>query len=255
MSDSLEIAGKEYISAKNIAKRAKYSSDYVSRLAREKKVTAKKIGNQWFVSKSSLDSFLEKKSESKKTRSKELQIERKKEFFSVGQSVSAGVRVAVLQTFLILVLGVGVGLGGYVNIGSTPTQSASIQEVSFESVESVLENIAISFYRFISPLPTDDIVRLVIKDDFQIGEEKLVTLEKEPATLRTYVEGSTVVIDMGDSKSTSEKGIKKFIKDSFSDTVYIELKDEDSGIIIPRFRNGDGEARNFLIISDKDKKS
>jgi len=68
-----------WVSAGDIAKEVGYTSDYITRLAREKKIKGKKIGKRWMVNPISVASFIEKKNKEKVARSKALRKERKEE--------------------------------------------------------------------------------------------------------------------------------------------------------------------------------
>nr|MBX2866372.1 hypothetical protein [Candidatus Kaiserbacteria bacterium] len=67
------------ISAGDIAKEVGYTSDYITRLAREKKIKGKKVGKKWMVDPVSVAELLRRKKEEKELRSRALRRERKKE--------------------------------------------------------------------------------------------------------------------------------------------------------------------------------
>jgi hypothetical protein len=56
--DSLEIEGKEYISAKRAAREHSYTMDYIGQLIRGGKLVGKKVGRAWYVEQDSLTSYL-----------------------------------------------------------------------------------------------------------------------------------------------------------------------------------------------------
>ncbi len=57
MSQSLCINKKEYLPSTVLAKQFKYSSDYISKLARDEKILATRVGRQWFAEPESLRVF------------------------------------------------------------------------------------------------------------------------------------------------------------------------------------------------------
>ena len=59
MSKSLIINNKRYIPSAVIAREFDYTTDYVSRLAREEKVAATRIDRQWYISEESLRRFVD----------------------------------------------------------------------------------------------------------------------------------------------------------------------------------------------------
>jgi hypothetical protein len=66
--DSLEIEGKEYISAKRAAKENSYTTDYIGQLIRGGKLKGHKVGRAWYVEQDSLSLYINslvKTSESK----------------------------------------------------------------------------------------------------------------------------------------------------------------------------------------------
>lgn len=56
--DSLEIDGKEYVSARRAAKEHGYVADYIGQLIRGGKLAGKKVGRAWYVSKESLEFYV-----------------------------------------------------------------------------------------------------------------------------------------------------------------------------------------------------
>lgn len=56
--DSLEIEGKEYISAKRAAREHSYTMDYIGQLIRGGKLIGKKVGRAWYVEQDSLNAYL-----------------------------------------------------------------------------------------------------------------------------------------------------------------------------------------------------
>lgn len=80
-----------------------------------------------------------------------------------------------------------------------------------------------------------DISRLVTKPKEEIPEEPIVP---KPAR-----EGLVVI-----PSTEKDEEVKKKIKESFSDEVKVEPEDEISGIIIPIFREGEGEEYLYILV-------
>ena len=55
--DSIEIEGKEYVSAKRAAREHRYTMDYVGQLIRAGKIDGKKVGRAWYVDLVSLEVY------------------------------------------------------------------------------------------------------------------------------------------------------------------------------------------------------
>lgn len=79
MADALHIEGKTLHPIKEAAQVVSYSRDYVTRLAREEKITAHLVGRQWFVDIDSLRHYAEASAMEQELRKKQLSEERKRE--------------------------------------------------------------------------------------------------------------------------------------------------------------------------------
>ena len=58
MSDVIFFDGAKYISASDAASQAAVSRDYIAHLCKQEKILGRKIGKQWYVSQSALESFV-----------------------------------------------------------------------------------------------------------------------------------------------------------------------------------------------------
>jgi len=120
MNSTIEIDRKKLQSIKTVAEKVSYSRDYITRLAREGKITAMNVGRQWFVDLDSLNNYAESASVETAVRRKQLSEERRieQQFRSAAQEKKAhrdkkarmlNVRAASVA---IMVLGFGL-LGGW----------------------------------------------------------------------------------------------------------------------------------------------
>lgn len=73
--DSLEIEGKEYISARRAGKEHGYTSDYIGQLIRKGSLEGKKVGRAWYVSVDSLSAYEKVLEEEKESRSVQMKEE------------------------------------------------------------------------------------------------------------------------------------------------------------------------------------
>jgi len=79
MAQSLEVNNKTYLPSVVLAKEFNYTSDYISKLARDEKVLGTRVGRQWFVEPESLRTFILQLEVEKRIIKEDLSIERKRE--------------------------------------------------------------------------------------------------------------------------------------------------------------------------------
>ena len=79
MNQVLTIENKTLLPIREAATHVTYSKDYITRLAREGKITARWIGRQWFVELSSLKTYEESARIEQEVRKQRLSVERKQE--------------------------------------------------------------------------------------------------------------------------------------------------------------------------------
>ncbi|NNM84044.1 helix-turn-helix domain-containing protein, partial [Candidatus Parcubacteria bacterium] len=79
---------KNLISTKEAAELSGYTSDYIARLARSGKMSARRIGHTWFVDKESLEHFLGKQEDRKIDYARALARAREAEYRAVNSSLS-----------------------------------------------------------------------------------------------------------------------------------------------------------------------
>lgn len=79
MSTTVQIDGKTLRPIKEAAEHVSYSRDYITRLAREKKIRASYVGRKWFVDLDSLQQYESHARHEQEVRKKHLSAERKRE--------------------------------------------------------------------------------------------------------------------------------------------------------------------------------
>lgn len=79
MTSALEIDGKSLLPIREAVQATTYSRDYVTRLAREKKIIATNVGRQWFVDVDSLKAYAEVSALEQEIRKRQLSAERIRE--------------------------------------------------------------------------------------------------------------------------------------------------------------------------------
>lgn len=121
MNDELHINGQTFCVVRVAANQVAYSKDYITRLAREQKIRAVRIGRNWYVDVAALAQYAEVQKLETEAHNRQLQHQRKLEF-DLRESISKQhVAVyhfqtqwavyAVMTTCFIALLGFAVGAG------------------------------------------------------------------------------------------------------------------------------------------------
>lgn len=123
MEAHVEIGNKKLSSIREASKQVSYSRDYITRLAREGKVTASQIGRQWYVEIKSLKNYAEVSALEAEIRKTHLSEKRKQEklFRSANEQHEAAQRsteaaahkIAVATSGSVLAVGLLAGVFGY----------------------------------------------------------------------------------------------------------------------------------------------
>lgn len=235
MAKVLEINGEHFVLASFAAKQVGYTSDYVARIAREKKILATKVGRQWFVSLKSLNSFVLEANEEKNKRREILSVERKIEKSIYAKNISTEKNIsfgrskmflAVAQTATVLILGVVIGTGGYV---FNTNQTASLNQ--FKSLS--LDDVALSVYEF-----------------FSIDDYKNISITP---TISDSDDGVFVDFENLSNIYEEEDSMQKTLSQQvFSDEVDVVIEDrEDSNditAITPKLKNVEGKTQRFFMV-------
>lgn len=246
MSESLSISGIKYIPAAQAGKRFGYTKEYILLLAREGKITAERVGRRWYVEPTSIETFFKRAHEVRKVRSESIRKVRKAELAHHEFSRNRGHhKTALLQTLAILVIGLAVGATGY--LGTTVTQTASVQEAG----SSFFERLAVALYTFVVPQEsiTTESVQLVNSASSQDQNDSAATTSvalSAPVDAETAASFSALVVAPEAELSSSTIAS---IRGAFSDEVSITIDEgsADTGIVVPRFKSRDGEAYRFLL--------
>ena len=237
MSSSLPFEEKKFAPAAFAGKQFGYSKDYLLLLIKNGKIEGKKVGNKWHVNLISAEAFFATAEKERIQKRKQMSIERKLELRERDTSKDrAQRRTALLETLVILIIGLSMGATGYLG---TSSQTGS----AVESKTSFFENLAVSLYRFVS----GDEETVIVKTGNTESDMSLsVTDEREKNTGTTKPQPSLVVAPIENFSATAVD----FVRDSFSDEVDVTVDPEnsDTGIVIPKFRDTEGEAYRFLMV-------
>jgi hypothetical protein len=277
------MADENYISLYEATEYCDYSQEYLSLRARQGKLKSVKFGRNWVTKKEWLDEYLKKVEEYNNFKVKQVSPPKNLpvepltsiNFFQPQFVVAIVLAVAFLFTGLFLIkenseiavdriynsfqlAEIEKGSGGIITdyfswLGKQFVGAGKKIVQEYVSVNDFLERkitqqfiVAgkkivqgyVSVNDFLERKIGQAISQLHTKEKTEVAQEPETTEEQTPQP----VEEGLVVIPSTDK---DEEVIKK-IKDSFSDEVKVELKDETSGIITPVFREGDGE--NYLYI-------
>lgn len=151
MADALEIDGKFLHPIKEAAELVSYSRDYITRLAREKKITAIYVERQWFVDLKSLKSYVEISALEQEIRKKQLSAERKQEnqireatkqkyTLHLKKAESLHKRSVVVAS-LVLMFGLMTGLAAH-RLISNPTQPQVANTFDAQEIQSPIAVVA-----------------------------------------------------------------------------------------------------------------
>lgn len=281
----------QYISLQEATKYCNYSQEYLSLRVRQGKLKATKIGRNWVTKKEWLEEYLrvfgEKETEKKKTPQlrkieppSNLPIETPTQKLEISVAEISKTKIRLRLTVVLIFI---LFLGGIFLLGKTKPISFSaeiknnyqkatvtIMEIGSEEVQASTANVFKRYAFWLkgnldSRVPGFKIVYSVA-DDFlnkkivQVGRpflspfsrfyqlvfssgRKPTTEEQKTLELK---EGIVVVPSGG-----RDEEIKKKIKEAFSDEVRVEIKDETSGLIVPIFKEKEGEKYLYLMVPMK----
>lgn len=248
MAHVLTINGREYLQAGVVGKHFGYTRDYILMLAREGKIDGQKIGHRWYVNEESVANFFKHAEVARKERTVQLRKERQQELrargFVSSHKASSKTRTPVTQVVVVIAMCGIIGSLGYFSM--TAPVSTGLRASAGEHV-LILNQIVDSIYRlFVS---TESVSETVGRDG---GVEPLDGLTPQGATLpvdgvATKTVHTSIVIAPG--KVLTETTIEQ-VRNSFSDEVSVSVDphNPDTGIIVPHFKEKNGESYRFLLV-------
>jgi hypothetical protein len=231
MANTLTIEGKEYVPATVAGKHFGYTKDYLLMLIKEGKIEGQKIGNKWYVHIPSAEEHFSVASKARELRRREISLERKAELRkSTHVKKSHTHATALVETLVIVIIGLSLGATGYV--GSGALQYASVQN---DNARNFFENVALSMYSFVTPAP-------------QELAETVVSEPQSEVTQGVITEVPALIVAPA---SNFSEGVVNDVRESFSDPVdvVVDPEDPDTGIITPIFKDGKkGDEYRFLMV-------
>lgn len=252
MAPVLTVENKKYIPAGQVGKHFGYTRDYILTLAREGKIDGRKIGHRWYVNLDSAKAFFETAKIEREERKQVIREVRREELRA--HTIVEGKTVKhsrLVEVFAISVLGLVIGVAGLVSTG-VPGQQAATSETG--SATFFLKNLAISLYNLVSPQPfvTETVAPVAaapVQGQAVASSTTISRVEYQPQATKTV---HTSLVVAPDEVLTTTR--VESIRDSFSDDVSVSLDPEnpDTGIIIPHFKDRDGEAYRYLMVPVND---
>jgi hypothetical protein len=257
------IEGKEYVPATIAGRHFGYTKDYLLMLIKGGKIDGKKIGNRWYVHLPSAERFFTLAVTKREERRKRISEERKAELRQYAQVQNSGsvktvsikkqkrsasatvshVRAALIETFVVVIVGLMLGVTGYVG---TVQHTAAVSE---GGEQSFLKYLATALYNFISPADEIHSVTVPVVGQRQsTPAQNADTLDTSAISAHIGTTTQTALIVAPDTVFTSTT--VDSVRDSFSDEVHVatDPAHPDTGVVTPVFKNGNGEPYRFLMV-------
>ncbi len=256
MAKQLEINGKMYEPSSAVAGNFGYTSDYVSKLAREGKVLGTLVGRQWYVDRNSLSEFLEQVAKQKSVRQEVLRTERKIERAVMSTHVGLTAPTipkpthALAQSVAIFAVLFFMGTFSFVAIEERLSFADIEQGVEvvgvdllhvFPGSEAVQPNSQVAFLGWFKSFWSPEPIPLQEQAPEKVASDNGVLMAPAEQS-----EQGLVLLDGGTTASQVEA-----VRSQFSDPVTVRFEDDSSGIITPIFKNKSDENYRFLLVPVK----
>lgn len=250
MSTSAKILedNTKFIDARTAGKLVGYSSDYVTRLAREGKIHAVQTGRQWLVDPESLKFFTLTVQAQKRERAKQIREERRAELVAANfvepisadvteetvlknplQQIALAQTVAIAACLFITFHLVWFSLESRLNFSSLALGANVITEQLKASIFQPLKNYS------------TEVASVVFSQETEVQNEPPLESSQSDSTTRTF-EGIVIIEDSPQAPTEIDS-----IRESFSDEVSVEFDGVDSGVLKPVFKNQSNESYRFLL--------
>lgn len=245
MSQVLTVNNRNYIPAGKVGKHFGYTRDYILMLARDGRIDGMKVGHRWYVNLESAENYFSLAKEIREERKQVIRAERRAELKAhVAQNKTVRHTALPLELAALAIALIVIGVAGF----SSTFNLASNSEVALTAAAdaSFLERIAVSVYNFISPEPQvvqhEEDVTFTVQDQSQAYTQVESDHNVASKTVKT-----SIVVGPGEVLTTTRA---ESIAESFSDEVSVSIDphNPDAGIIIPHFKDADGEEYRYLIV-------
>jgi hypothetical protein len=263
MSVSVPNNSINFLSSKEAGARSGYTSDYISRLAREGKVIAKRVGIQWFVEAASLENFLTEAERTREERKEVLRRERlseraRTEEVCASSAHSAPIAVPphpgythtahdVVEVFTAEVdestlPSVLIGTNAHVQaLLAVSVGTALAFCVMFSpALEKVQKSPAFALGAFVEMFGRSSWFVFPWSSEFAVAP--MLPLDATPTLTPTTHQGIVVL------PGTATEETITSVRNSFSDDVLVTAEEDGTGTIVPVFKDGAGDAYRFVIV-------
>lgn len=246
MSQFVVLDGHEYLASAELGKRFGYTSDYVSRLAREGLVQGVQIKRQWFVEPASFTHFVEKRNQEKQQRAQALRLQRlvERQRHVVSTADTASVPVAAVPA---------IG-SGWVS-RTLPSSALALIVVSLGAIVGMMGWTAAQLGISINDLSHGAVAMLEQGYGCLVPSADSVVSELRSSLSRSRVDTATVLTATVPAtsryaRSTPLDATTTTAADHFSDPVKVEYLSDGTKVVVPVFRDGrTGKAYRVVVES------
>lgn len=253
MNRKITINEKELKPSATLAREFGYSIDYISKLAREGKVEATKVGRQWFVEMTSLKNFVDNISKKKEINRIRLRAQRKIELESY--SIQKSDQKIHSQDYFR-------NRFGRVSVFDPSHSFVRYFDIATSAIGSFLVIIAgVLFSMVISPSEFHDWYASLDREWFlKTNPYDMKSSDVIAGAFGSWVEPKeTSYVSSTHDNSQPSSGLVVFseykskseldrVRASFSDEVEVKFESDDVGVITPVFLNGRGDEYQFLMV-------
>lgn len=246
MADTLKIGGKKFVSIKIAVKQCSYSRDYITKLAREGKISAQQISRLWYIDPASLKNYSELTKQEKQIRKKHLSEERRQERElreSIEKKKTERSKQAKWQKLKVPATAIAVvtlGLITGVGLQQIPdvAESLSQQVASAPIVHQLMGEPNKKFTK-------EDILLEEIFTDYQNAQ--IAEFSSESVRMATFAESDQGILLLPQTGNESGNVVTE---EMFSDQVLVTTNEDGQTYAVPVDNNGriTGEEIPFVIV-------
>jgi len=252
------MADQTYISLQEATEYCDYSQEYLSLRARQGKLKSVKFGRNWVTKKEWLDEYLQKVESYNNFKIKQVSPPK-----NLPVELDVSTNFFQPQFVAAIVLTIAFLFGGlfFIQDKSEIAFDRVYDSSQLAAVEKGGSSIIIDYFVWLGEQfigagkkivrgydsANDFVERKISQAITQFSGKEKTELAKEPEKTQEVPQSAEEGLVVIPSTDKDQEIVKK-IKESFSDEVKVELKDETSGIITPVFREGDGENYLYIIV-------
>lgn len=243
MSGKNTVNKDRLVAVKEVALKVGYSRDYITRLAREQKITASQIGRQWFVDPDSLRSFVDFTEIEKKARKNQLRAERQLErsIYEEQQKLQEEIKAQVvrfspgvyMKSWTIILAGLFLGVVIHSTqlsfLGAGSDQVAQLPTINISDTTVIVEEI--------STLTSSD----------KNSDSEITIVNQASKEVQAIPQGHGVLLlpELASADDVENPTVDEL----FSDEIKVEEGSDRSGYVVPVYDDGqEGVAVPYVMI-------